>query len=77
MVARAQTAPARTDHRRSRLREEGLLLLVDSAGRLPSFLDAATHARATTTLLALGTPQEHRDADVALLATLRATLLAD
>jgi hypothetical protein len=63
--------------RRSRLREEGLLLLADSAGRLPHFLDAATHARATATLLALGAPQEHRDADAALLATLRATLLTD
>ena len=64
---------------RAPLREQGLLLLVDSTGRLASFLDAAAHTRAASTLLALG---HRRDADPgdsneALLGALRATLLDD
>lgn len=64
---------------RAPLRETGLLLLVDSAGRLANLLDAGAHARATASLLALG----HRHDDDApnshdaLLAALRASLLDD
>jgi len=65
---------------RAPLREVGLLVLVDSAGRLASFLDAAAHTRATATLLALGHRRdgEHPgDGNEALLGALRATLLDD
>ncbi|HEY6984661.1 MAG TPA: GPP34 family phosphoprotein [Rhodanobacteraceae bacterium] len=62
---------------RAPLREHGLLLLIDCAGRLPGFLDAAAHARATASLLALGHRREPEDAADALLGALRATLLED
>jgi hypothetical protein len=60
---------------RAPLREEGLLILVDCAGRLASFLDAAAHTRATASLLALAHKRDSGDADASLLASLRATLL--
>ncbi len=66
--------------RRQPLREHGLLLLVDCAGRLPNFLDAAEHARATATLLALGHRRDSldpSDASAALLGSLRSSLLDD
>lgn len=62
---------------RAPLREHGLLLLIDCAGRLPGFLDAAAHARATASLLALGHRREPEDTADALLSALRATLLED
>lgn len=62
---------------RAPLREHGLVLLIDSAGRLPGFLDANAHARATAQLLALAHRHDDNDADEALLAALRATLLDD
>ena len=60
---------------RAPLRELGLLLLIDVAGRLANFLEASAHARATETLLALGHHRETGDATEALLGALRATLL--
>ena len=62
---------------RAPLREQGLLILVDCAGRLASFLDAAAHTRATASLLALPHLRESGDANASLLASLRATLLDD
>ena len=71
----------RNGAQRAPLREQGLLLLVDSAGRLASFLDAAAHTRATATLLGLSHRRdagEHPgDSNEALLGALRATLLDD
>lgn len=66
--------------RRAPLRETGLLLLVDSAGRLASLLDADAHTRATASLLALGHHREDTapiSAAESLLAALRSTLLDD
>ena len=68
----------RNGSRRVPLREMGLLLLVDSAGRLANLLDAATHTRATASLLALGHRHEGGppvDAAESLLGALRVTLL--
>jgi hypothetical protein len=68
----------RNGSRRVPLREMGLLLLVDSAGRLANLLDAAMHTRATATLLALGHQREGKapiDAAESLLGALRVTLL--
>lgn len=65
---------------RAPLREMGLLLLIDSAGRLASFLDAVAHTRATTSLLALGHRREGEtpvNAAESLLGALRLTLLDD
>jgi hypothetical protein len=62
---------------RAPLREQGLLILVDCAGRLASFLDAGAHTRATTSLLAFAHLRESGDANASLLASLRATLLDD
>jgi Golgi phosphoprotein 3 GPP34 len=62
---------------RAPLREQGLLILVDCAGRLAGFLDAAAHTRATASLLALGHHYEGGDPNASLLASLRATLLED
>jgi hypothetical protein len=65
--------------RRAPLREHGLLLLIDGAGRLANFLDASAHARATTTLLSLGQRRNGGAGDTAdsLLGALRTTLLDD
>lgn len=67
--------------RRAPLRETGLLLLVDSAGRLANLLDAAAHTRATASLLSLGHRRDDEapppNANEALLAALRASLLDD
>jgi Golgi phosphoprotein 3 GPP34 len=60
---------------RAPLREEGLLILIDCAGRLASFLDAVAHTRAAALLLALSHPRDSADANASLLASLRATLL--
>jgi hypothetical protein len=73
-------AMLRDGARRAPLRETGLLLLVDSAGRLANLLDAAAHTRATAALLALG--QRHEDeasasATESLLGALRSSLLDD
>jgi hypothetical protein len=65
----------RNGAQRSPLRAHGLLLLIDSAGRLASFLDAGSHARATATLLALDHRRDADDPSDALLGSLRATLL--
>jgi hypothetical protein len=68
----------RDGSRRVPLREMGLLLLVDSAGRLANLLDAAAHTRATASLLALGHRHEGDAPLVAaesLLGALRLTLL--
>ncbi len=67
----------RNGSQRAPMRELGLLLLIDCAGRLPNFLDAAAHARATASLLALGHRHDAEDAADALLGALRATLLED
>ena len=67
----------RNGAQRAPLREQGLLLLIDCAGRLPGFLDAAAHARATAALLELGHHRDREDAADALLGALRGTLLAD
>jgi hypothetical protein len=76
--ARNETVAMLRGHARSPMRTLGLLLLVDCAGRLPDFLDAKAHARATASLLALGRRDSHDassdDAD-ALLVSLRSTLL--
>lgn len=61
---------------RGPLRELGLLILIDCAGRLAGFLDAAAHTRATASLLALS-HHHGGDANASLLAALRATLLDD
>lgn len=61
--------------KRTPLREQGLLLLTDCAGRLASYLDAAAHARATASLLALDHRRDSDDPGDALLSSLRATLL--
>lgn len=77
LQARNEALALLRDGARSPLRALGLPLLIDCAGRLPDFLDAAAHARATESLLALG----HRDRNdaaghpEALLASLRSTLL--
>jgi len=66
--------------RRAPLRETGLLLLVDSAGRLANLLDAAAHTRATASLLALGHRHDGEppvSSAESLLAALRSTLLDD
>ena len=60
--------------RRAPLRETGLLLLVDSAGRLAHLLDADAHTRATASLLALGHQAPAGTAD-SLLGALRSSLL--
>lgn len=65
----------RNGSQRAPLREEGLLILVDCAGRLASFLDADAHTRATASLLALAHLRDSGDANASLLASLRATLL--
>lgn len=66
---------------RAPLRETGLRLLVDSAGRLANLLDAAAHTRATASLLSLGHRHDGEalapNAHEALLAALRASLLDD
>jgi hypothetical protein len=67
----------RNGAQRGPLRDPGLLILIDCAGRLAGFLDAAAHTRATASLLALGHHQESGDANASLLAALRATLLED
>jgi hypothetical protein len=63
------------------LRALGLLLLIDSAGRLANFLDAAAHTRATAMLLALGHRRDDgaapADSTELLLAALRSSLLDD
>ena len=66
--------------RRAPLRETGLLLLVDSAGRLANLLDAAAHTRASASLLALGHRREDEapvSATESLLGALRQSLLDD
>ena len=70
-------AVLRNDTKRTPLRAQGLLLLIDGAGRLANFLDATAHARATTTLLALGHRREGEtgSATESLLGALRTTLL--
>jgi hypothetical protein len=70
-------AVLRNDTKRTPLRAQGLLLLIDGAGRLANFLDANAHARATTTLLALGHRREGEtgSAPESLLGALRITLL--
>lgn len=70
-------AVLRDGEQRTPLRERGLLLLIDCAGRLAGFLDAAAHARATAALLALGHQRDPNDASDALLGALRTTLLED
>jgi hypothetical protein len=65
----------RNGAQRAPLRAHGLLLLIDSAGRLASFLDADAHARATASLLALDHHRDANDPSDALLGSLRATLL--
>ena len=67
----------RNGAQRAPLREQGLMILVDCAGRLASFLDAAADTRATASLLALGHHQEGNNSNASLLASLRATLLED
>ena len=60
------------------LREQGLLILIDCAGRLASFLDADAHTRATASLLALEpSPRRRRCERCRCSASLRATLLDD
>lgn len=67
--------------RATSLRALGLLLLIDSAGRLANFLDAGAHTRATASLLALGHRRDAGDtpgdSTESLLAALRSTLLDD
>jgi hypothetical protein len=70
-------AVLRDGARGTSLREQGLRLLIDSAGRLADFLDAAAHARVTASLLALDHRRDPADAAGLLLAALRATLIAD
>ncbi len=65
----------RNDNERMPLRAAGLLLLIDSAGRLAGFLDAAAHTRAIATLLLLGQKRDAPGSADALLGALRATLL--
>ena len=65
----------RASTKKSALREDGLLLLIDCAGRLAGFLDAAGHTRATAMLLSLGQRRDRPDSADALLGALRATLL--
>lgn len=74
--ARNETLAMLRDSARAPLRVRGLLLLIDCAGRLPDFLDATAHARATESLLALGRRDRDDASDPeALLAALRSTLL--
>lgn len=71
-------ATLRGGARRAKVREIGLLLLIDSSGRLASFLDAEAHTRATASLLVLGHRREGDapiDAAESLLGALRTTLL--
>jgi hypothetical protein len=78
LQARNETlAVLRESAARAPLREQGLLILVDCAGRLASFLDAAAHTRATASLLALAHLRESGEANASLLGSLRATLLED
>ena len=65
----------RASTQRSALREGGLLLLIDCAGRLAGFLDAEGHTRATTMLLSLDQRRDRPDSTDALLGALRTTLL--
>jgi len=67
----------RSHDARTPLRECGLLLLIDSAGRLSVLLDAVAHTRATTMLLALGQHRDRADATDTLLGALRTALLDD
>jgi hypothetical protein len=79
LQARNEALALLRDDARSPLRVRGLLLLIDCAGRLPDFLDAVAHARATESLLALGRREQDARNDAtgpeALLAALRSTLL--
>jgi hypothetical protein len=74
-------AMLRAGANRAPLRETGLLLLIDAAGRLPHLLDAAAHARAIASLLALGSRHDHDapppNAHETLLGALRTSLLDD
>lgn len=67
----------RNGAKRTPLRGQGLLLLIDCAGRLAGFLDAAAHTRATASLLALSHRRDSADAAESLLAALRAALIED
>ena len=70
-------AALRAGSSRGVLREYGLLLLIDCAGRLPGLLDAAAHTRAAAILLELGHHRPRMDATDALLGAMRTALLDD